>query len=136
VQSEADDVVVLAVVLKVVVGLEEVLGGLEVVLGGLEEVVGGLEEVVGGLDEVVGGLEEVLGGLDEVLGGLEEVLGGMVDDDDEEVKLQGWLDSRSVATYRLSRALPPHISAGLPLQGILHWLKSTCCVPFPRTTPQ
>lgn len=65
------------------------------------------------------------------------LVGAEVDDEDDGGgALQGSEDSRSVATYRFRVALPPQVSAELPVQGTLHELAGKDAVPLPNTTPQ
>jgi hypothetical protein len=92
---------VLDVIGGVWVGVDEVVEVLEIV--GVELVVGGLEELVEGvgLDDVVGGVEGVVVGELEDVEVEEDVGGGVeleLEEDEDPPLLQGWVDSRSLAT--------------------------------------
>jgi hypothetical protein len=74
------------------------------------------------------------GAVEELVGLLVVVL--VVDEEGGGEALQGSLDSKSLATYRLRVELPPQVSVESPVQGTLHKLDDTGAVPLPKTTPQ
>lgn len=60
----------------------------------------------------------------------------MEEEDEDPPFWQGWLDSRSVATYRFKAFRPPQVSVLSPVQGMLQEEDEIGRVPLPKTTPQ